>query len=278
MRNKILTVPIVFLLIFSLCACQTQSGGAQQNAGGETQTEEGAESGNGTGPAGTEAPPAQSGPALPALDSPYDVEVFYQDESRSIISILQTELPLQMIYSVPYVDPELPGAARINAQLWDTLQAFWGDADEQVSLCLDYAKEYSEQQESSEYYYYFNHDGSAAQQGDYVSVTVGYDWWMGGVNDYGSQSRVFRAADGEAVGLREFFPGESDEAILAQISAVIEAQPESGDFLFKEQVLDYAVDDFDFYLKDGGLWLQFDKYELSYGAAGAFDLLLKESI
>ena len=219
-----------------------------------------------------------AGPAaLPVLSSPYPVEQHYDPASQMILSSYAGDLPVEISFDIPYITG-VPGADAINSQLAALQQAFWADET------LAYVMEYAADPIYTDTTYFYVHPGYyetiSCGGTEIICVYIPYGWFMGGVNDYGSDCYLFDAVTGLNVDVRAFFPGWSDKQITDSILAILRSDPDADSFINLEgeddwNICNYGVDDFDFYLEDGGLWVHFDKYELSFGAAGEFDFLIR---
>lgn len=115
---------------------------------------------------------------------------------------------------------------------------------------------------------------------DLISAGVSYSWYMGGVYDYGMNCCNFDAHSGSMVFLTDVLNGTEDEIRSMIAGAFAEQYPEALDAGVMETpteaILAKDIRDFSFYVKDGSVHIVFSKYEITYGAAGAFDVTLPE--
>ena len=108
-----------------------------------------------------------------------------------------------------------------------------------------------------------------------ISVTLAYDWYMGGVWDYGIDGYTFDRRTGERLFLDDVLPG-SEEMIQAAIADSLKEQyPEIGALTDSEgnspltALENIQIRDIDFYIvEDGDVTVVFDKYEIAPGVAG----------
>lgn len=106
----------------------------------------------------------------------------------------------------------------------------------------------------------------------YISVIGSYEWYMGGVNDYGTVPHVFDAKTGDVVSLMQV-SGKTIEELRKLVTDALKAQ-------YNDAVTDIEWDKiakaefFNFYIKDKAIHVVFVKYEIASGAAGGFDITL----
>ncbi len=111
-----------------------------------------------------------------------------------------------------------------------------------------------------------------------ISVTIDYLWYMGGVFDYGTNSYNYNAKTGERVYLNDLLGGTDDliketiiDALLAQYPGIEEAGVTETPM---DAIRAMDIKDIDFCVSNGVITVLFDKYEITYGAAGAFSVTL----
>lgn len=86
---------------------------------------------------------------------------------------------------------------------------------------------------------------------------------MGGVNDTGGDCYNFDPATGARLYLSDLIAQPEDKT-LALIRSVIKENGYEGTY-----VEGRALDSFDFYVDEGKVFLQFDRYEITIGAGGS---------
>ena len=110
-----------------------------------------------------------------------------------------------------------------------------------------------------------------------VSISLSYGWFMGGTMDYGLNNYNFDATTGKMIRLEDIYHTSIEEIrkmIIQKMKNDIQNQtmeiPEED--IYWDSI--EAMETFDFYIKDDIPHVTFDKYEISYGAAGSFDIEL----
>jgi hypothetical protein len=117
---------------------------------------------------------------------------------------------------------------------------------------------------------------------DLISIGLGYDWYAGGVYDYGMSCYNFSGQTGATVYLTDVVDGTEDEIKETIITAMLEQYAdvnieEAGIMMTPmEAIREKNIEDFCFYVLDGYVHVFFSKYEITFGAAGAFDVVLPE--
>lgn len=110
------------------------------------------------------------------------------------------------------------------------------------------------------------------------SVSLNSSMYFGGVASGESECYTFDPQTGEQLSLAELVSvGSVEELKELIVQALVEQYPgmdARGDILDNVYNLDYTLDDFNFYVQDGQVWIDFDKYEIAEGAAGAFSVSL----
>ncbi len=111
-----------------------------------------------------------------------------------------------------------------------------------------------------------------------VSFGISYDWYMGGVYDYGMTCYNFSAETGKRLTLADVTNGTEAEIKERIVNALLAQYPGVEEAGVMETPMDairgMKMEDFSFYVKDGAVHVFFSKYEITYGAAGAFDVVL----
>lgn len=110
----------------------------------------------------------------------------------------------------------------------------------------------------------------------YISISILYEWWMGGAGDYGSDSYTFSKETGELLSLTDIIDMPEDEIkklIMELLKEKSENSEEKG-WIDLDYINGYALEDFEFVIRDREVWINFDKYEAADGAHGGFDIKL----
>lgn len=197
-------------------------------------------------------------------------------------SELSAGLPIEMYYEIPLFDGDSDAALRINRTLFAARRSYIESNAEDVWEMVRAAmgSEYGPTAESP---YTDTHTATVPTCDEkLVSVVIGYDWYMGGVSDYGVDTYVFSAVDGSPLRLSDLLSGTDDEIREAIITALREQYPGvefTGSFESPaDNIRGKAIPSFRFYVADGIVHVCFNKYEISYGAAGAFDVSLPDTL
>lgn len=110
------------------------------------------------------------------------------------------------------------------------------------------------------------------------SVSLNSSMYFGGVATGESACYTFDPQTGEQLSLADLVSvGSVEELKELIVQALMEQYPgmeSRGDILDNVYNLDYTLDDFNFYVQDNLVWIDFDKYEIAEGAAGAFSISL----
>jgi hypothetical protein len=209
----------------------------------------------------------------PEIEAPEDCTVSYDPVSHIQRTTLNTEGEgLEIYFEIPVFEESTPGYDKINEFFTSMRDDFFSPDD--IAAYREWSVNRPDDEEQT-YYFTWTADINDWQD-EILSVSLSYSWWMGGVYDYGMNSYNFRTDTGEQLILSDLLDGSDDEIREMIISALEEQyqdieiwQPDA-----IEAVREYNVEDFDFYILDGHIHVFFDKYEISYGAAGAFDVEL----
>lgn len=106
-----------------------------------------------------------------------------------------------------------------------------------------------------------------------ISIMISYEWYQGGVADYGSDCYTFDLTTGEQLKLTDVCSG-NNRTLTKKIKNRL-VKKYSKDAFSADGLDSISADKCDFYLKKGGkAVVVFDKYEISHGAAGAFSITL----
>ena len=227
------------------------------------------------------------GPAMPAdrQESKFSAENEISPEGDDPeITIRHFDLEagnenVKLSYEVPHMEGITPAAKRFN-DFFDALYAdFMATEPEKVRELLDAvvpgrpsADEpfrccwRAEVQEVSE---------------RWISVTISYDWYMGGVWDYGIDGYTFDRSTGERLFLDDVLP-DTEEMIQAAIADGLKKQFHEIEALTGNEgnsplttLKKIPIKDIDFYIvEDGDVTVVFDKYEIAPGVAGMLIVVL----
>jgi len=222
--------------------------------------------------------PAQSEPApAPEPPAPEPQPMTYHIERTE----LGEGLPVEMYFEIPVFEGDSAAARAINAELGAVQEACINDAADVLEI-VEEAKdgEYGPTEENP----YIDTTIALVETctEELVSVTIAYEWYMGGVLDYGLNAYNYNARTGERVYLTDLLDGSEEEIKESIVTAFLEQHPEAADAGVMETPMDAIrakdIRDFNFYVQDGIAYVAFSKYEITYGAAGAFDVALTDDL
>ncbi len=110
-----------------------------------------------------------------------------------------------------------------------------------------------------------------------LSIGMSYQWFMGGVLDYGMKNYNFDVTTGKIVLLEDVYH-KSLEEVRTMIIHKMKNDIQQGVLDIPEEDIDWdylnKAERFSFYIDEDSPHVTFNKYEISYGAAGAFDIEL----
>ena len=185
---------------------------------------------------------------------------------------------LDLWFEVPVFDELGKGYEKINAFFQELTQQFFSPDSVWITDPWEYATDPDGFRPTKEYPFFLRRRAWINSHTDkLVSVSIGYEWMMGGVLDTGSDSYTFRTDTGELVRLTDLVD-ESEEELLEIIFAVLEARQIENEYemfaLELDYLQDYTLDDYEFAVYEDSIVINFDKYEAAYGAYGDFDIKL----
>ena len=173
---------------------------------------------------------------------------------------------LEVYFEVPIFEEDGAGYERINAFFYELNAAFFTPENGNIETLWQGVTV----QNAGDPPYHYRRDARVTTRTEQlVSVTITYDWYAGGVADYGSDSYTFRTDTGELLALTDVAEG-SEEELRAMIEAALKEQDGGAGVVEIGQARTRALDEFEFYVQDGRVFLPFDKYEAAFGAYGGF--------
>ncbi len=182
---------------------------------------------------------------------------------------------VEFFYEIPHMEGITPAAERFNVFFDALYQDFMATEPQKVRELLDAAAPGTPTAE--EPYRYCR----SAQVQDcserWISVSLSYDWYMGGVWDYGIDGYTFDRNTGKRLFLDDVLP-RTEETIQAAIVGSLKEQYPGIEDLADAQgntpltaLQNIPIRGIDFYIAEGGaVTVVFDKYEIAPGAAGMF--------
>lgn len=237
-------------------------------------------------PSPTPDPGLEPSSALGPSESPnpelrYQTTASYDPET----SIQRTTLDAQgyclsVYFEVPVFEEVSAGYQKINAFFEELTERFFSPDNERLTAAWGYATDPASLTTQEAPFFYERPAAVGARTDRLVSVTIGYQWMMGGVLDYGSDSYTFRTDTGELVGLADLVDKDGEELLELIFTTLKERvsrdeQDYGGSSIDLDRLKDCGLDDFEFAVaEDGTILLLFDKYEAADGAYGGFDLAL----
>ncbi len=185
----------------------------------------------------------------------------------------------EFYYEIPHMEGTTPAAKRFN-DFFDTLyDDFLATEPEKVREVLDSAAP-GRPSADDPYRYCWRAEVREVSE-RWISVTLSYDWYMGGVLDYGIDGYTFDRNTGERLFLDDVLPG-SEEMIKAAIADGLKEQyPEIAELEDGQgntpltALAKIPVRELDFYISEGGaVTVVFDKYEIAPGVAGMISVVV----
>ncbi len=210
---------------------------------------------------------------------PWVPELQYRTTAEENRGVRRTTLDAQGLnfssfFEVPLLEGDGPGIQAVN----EFFQTLAGDFFSPENTTLAQAWEYAAYPSpENELWYYQRPLTVRYRTGKLLSVSIGYEWFLGGVTDYGSDSYTFRLDTGERLTLARLVT-ERERELKQMIRAAAEEQDAGTGSLDLERLEGYDLDDFEFFVENGEVFLAFDKYELADGAYGGFTLKLPATI
>ena len=203
------------------------------------------------------------------FNSEFDITISF-DKGRGVRRYTLNEYTdvLELYYEIPVFGSEAGGKDAINTYFEGLAEDFF--KSENVLSAIGYAKEFS----GTEKYCFTESTKVMTKNDKLISVTTSYDWYMGGVADYGSDSWTFDAETGKLLKLSDIAETNAEE-LISVIFIMLENELPNGD---TSLVQGYGADDFEFSVENGEIYINLDKYEASDGASGAFHILIPVEI
>ena len=114
--------------------------------------------------------------------------------------------------------------------------------------------------------------------GEYLSVVRNYVWYAGGVMNCGNLGETFDAHTGAKVTLLDLYPDLTEDAVRQKVVDAVQTAisadpdsfyPEDGYLTGALAVIgEYEVEEYNFYMADGKVYVCFGPYEIGYGGYG----------
>lgn len=173
-------------------------------------------------------------------------------------------MDLELYFEIPVFPEDSKGYRSIN-HFFQTLEDLFFAEDGEATGMVELRQEFDLNETYASTYDAFIHTHSD----ELVSVSL-YNYYYGGGTHPNSfqESYNFRTDNGEPVLLRDLIDGTDDE-IRTMIADALDPEyqltPEE-----RASIMSYDVDNFNFYVKDGSVWVYFNPYDISYYARGSF--------
>ena len=107
---------------------------------------------------------------------------------------------------------------------------------------------------------------------NYVSISYVWEWYAGGVHNYGSDGLNFDIKTGEKIDFKDLFASEADarNAFSTAVNALIDSDPDAFFSDAKDTVSNYDLDNVSFALSEGKITVFINQYDIAPGASGSF--------
>ena len=219
--------------------------------------------------------PSAAAAAEETAQQPLDIrtkEIY--DAERGILrtDLDAPDLELELFYEIPVFEETGEGYGKINQFFEEKRAEFFSPENENLITALDMAANYPAGDGVG--YEYGNTAVVHLQTEELVSVSINYEWYMGGVQDYGSDSYTFRTDTGEQLRLTDLVEG-TEEELKEEIVSLLEEQDGGQGELSLGNLRERPLEEFEFAVCPDGVWIFFDKYEIAAGAAGGFSVKLE---
>ena len=182
---------------------------------------------------------------------------------------------LSVYLEVPVFEERTEGYRKINAFFQDLKKKFFSPEEENLTSAWEFAA--SPDSTRADQYQYERPAHISTLNERLVSVSIGYEWYMSGVYDYGSDSYTFRTDTGELLCLTDLVE-EGETQLKEMLREGLRAQDAGNGDLDPDLVDQYPLEHFEFVVYEDGILIRFDKYEASYGAYGGFEIALPATV
>ena len=210
----------------------------------------------------------------PVFDTNYEIETIGEkdeNENGEVIGDCHFQ-------KVVFINPD-EALAKINDEINEECNEFFSEGngmgyEEYFSQLTDEAKV-----GLAEYPYLATYDvDSVFIDDNYVSIIYKWEWFAGGVYNYGSTGLNFDLKTGEELDFEDLFANEADarSAFENAVNAIIDEQSEAFFEDAKETVKNYDLDDVKFSLNGKFITIYIDQYEIAPGASGAFTAIISK--
>ncbi len=211
---------------------------------------------------------------------------FSPEEDPAEVTIRHFELDVgnedvEIYYEIPHMEGLTPAAKRFN-DFFDALyEDFMANEPEKVRELLD-ASVPGRPSADDTYHCCWRAEVQDVSE-RWISITLSYDWYMGGVWDYGINGYTFDRRTRERLFLNDVLSG-TEEMIQAAIADGLKEQyPEIAELADGQgntpltMLERIPIREIDFYIAKGGMvTVVFDKYEIAPGVAGMLMVVVEK--
>lgn len=203
-----------------------------------------------------------------ALDTTYVVETIGENDENANGEVIGSCHFQKLVFTNPNA-----ALKKINAEIEEECEEFFSEGS--GKLYKEYLSNLSEAEKSGlvkQPYRALYDIENVFIDDKYVSIRYVWDWFAGGVHNFGGYGCTFDITSGEEIEFDDLFASEADaaKAFSDAISKLIQQNPEA----FFEDAMDtvehYDMDDVKFSLNEKTITIYIDQYELAPGAFGSF--------
>ena len=187
---------------------------------------------------------------------------------------LQWHDDIEIYYEIPEFKGDLPVFEKINTLLKEKKDAFFTENSLKEVWGYESAR-HEDSIELKEKYQNLHKLDNVQITDKYITFTIGYEWYMGGVNDYGLITFNYDL-NGKPLTLTDIYQksdADIHQMVVKAVKDYIETEGNEIEGLIEWDLLENKRE-FSFYIRDGIPQVVFNKYEISVGAAGSFILPL----
>lgn len=222
----------------------------------------------------TASPTAQPTPSAEPTPQPFTAQQ---------PNVVRTELtpPIagaEVYFEIPVFEDDTGGYAVINEFFRQKQEEFFSPSNQMLADLPEMAANNT----TGDTYFYATSATVYDCTDQIFSVSLNNSMYFGGVASGEGACYTFDPKTGEQLSLSDLVDAGSVEDLKELIiQGLLEEYPgieSREDILTNVRELDYSMDDFKFYVKDGQVWIDFDKYEIADGASGIFSVPLPLSL
>lgn len=268
MKFKIFMPIIITILV--LAGCGDGTGLKEDSKTGQTMSAASSDGNTEIEEKGTDA--STDEPEDASTELLYRTTVSYDPDTKIERTTLDTQgYNARIYFEIPVFEETSESYKAVNAYMRGLRDDFF--TPENDNLTSAWESVISTIHAENEEYCYFRNAVIKSDTDEYVSISILYEWWVGGVADYGSDSYTFSKETGELLSLTDIVDLPEDE-IKNLIMERLKERDAGENVLELDRISKYDLDDFEFNIADEAVWIMFDKYEAAYGAYGGFDIKL----